>query len=79
MRPLPVRRPPLRQLLQRRLLRRRLLLRLLPRLLLRVRASVCLSMAKTQQTKTLSYEVCIAETVIVGEVPALYANMNNGE
>jgi sporulation protein YunB len=49
------------------------------RLLLRVHASVCLSMAKTQQTKSLSYEICIAETVIVGEVPALYANMNNGE
>ena len=49
------------------------------RLLLHVHASVCLSMAKTQQTKSLSYTVCIAETVIVGEVPALYANMNNGE
>ena len=49
------------------------------RLLLRVHASVCLSMAKTQQTKSLSYEICIAETVIVGEVPQLYANMNNGE
>ena len=49
------------------------------RLLLRVHASVCLSMAKTQQTKSLSYEVCVAETVIVGEVPTLYANMNNGE
>lgn len=45
------------------------------RLLLRVHASVCLSMAKTQQTKTLSYEVCVAETVIVGEVPSLYANL----
>lgn len=49
------------------------------RLLLRVGASVCLSMAKTQQTKSLSYEVCVAETVIVGEVPALYANWSNGE
>lgn len=49
------------------------------RLLLRVNASVCLSMAKSQQTKSISYTVCIAETVIVGEVPALYANMNNGE
>ena len=49
------------------------------RLLLRVNASVCLSMAKAQQTKSISYTVCIAETVIVGEVPALYANMNNGE
>ena len=49
------------------------------RLLLRVGARVCLSMAKTQQTKSLSYEVCVAETVIVGEVPALYANWSNGE
>ena len=49
------------------------------RLLLRVNASVCLSMAKTQQTRSLSYEICIAETVIVGEVPTLYANMNKGE
>ncbi len=49
------------------------------RLLLRVHASVCLSMAKTQQTKTLSYEICIAETVIVGEVPTLYANLGKGE
>ena len=49
------------------------------RLLLRVSASVCLSMAKTQRTQPLSYEVCIAETVIVGEVPAVFANRNNGE
>ncbi len=49
------------------------------RLMLRVGASVCLSMAKSQQTKSLSYEVCVAETVIVGEVPTLYANMNSGE
>ena len=49
------------------------------RLLLHVHASVCLSMAKSQQTKSLSYTVCIAETVIVGEVPTLYANLNNGE
>ena len=49
------------------------------RLMLHVHASVCLSMAKSQQTKSLSYDICIAETVIVGEVPALYANMNNGE
>ena len=45
------------------------------RLLLHVNASVCLSMAKAQQTKAISYDVCIAETVIVGEVPALYANL----
>ena len=44
------------------------------RLLLTVHAEVCLSMAKTQKTETLAYEVCIAETVIVGEVPTLYAN-----
>lgn len=49
------------------------------RLLLRVTAQVCLSMAKTQRTESLCYEVCIAETVIVGEVPALYANTGNGE
>lgn len=49
------------------------------RLLLRVNASVCLSMAKSQQTKPLSCTVCVAETVIVGEVPTLYANNNNGE
>ena len=49
------------------------------RLLLRVDASVCLSMAKSQQTKSISYTVCVAETVIVGEVPALYANMKGGE
>ncbi len=49
------------------------------RLLLRVRASVCLSMAKTQQTESISYEICVAETVIVGEVPTLYANMKQGE
>lgn len=49
------------------------------RLLLRVDANVCLSMAKSQQTKSISYTVCVAETVIVGEVPALYANMKGGE
>lgn len=49
------------------------------RLLLRVHADVCLSMAKTQSTQTLVYEVCIAETVIVGEVPYFYANTGNGE
>ncbi|MBQ7546266.1 MAG: sporulation protein YunB [Clostridia bacterium] len=44
------------------------------RLMLTVHAEVCLSMAKTQKTETLAYEVCIAETVIVGEVPQFYAN-----
>ena len=48
------------------------------RLMLSVQAEVCLSMSKTQQTQTLAYEVCIAETVIVGEVPAVYANTGNG-
>ena len=43
------------------------------RLLLQVHAEVCLSMSKTQQTKSLTYAVSLAETVIVGEVPALYA------
>lgn len=45
------------------------------RLLLRVHAVVCLSMAKTQEQKELTYEVCIAETVIVGTVPQMYANL----
>ena len=44
------------------------------RLMLTVHAEVCLSMAKTQKTQTLAYEVCIAETVIVGDVPQFYAN-----
>lgn len=44
------------------------------RLMLTVHAEVCLSMAKTQKAETLAYEVCIAETVIVGEVPQFYAN-----
>ena len=45
------------------------------RLFLRVHAVVCLSMAKTQEQKELTYEVCIAETVIVGTVPQMYANL----
>lgn len=49
------------------------------RLLLTVDASVCLAMAKQQLTKSISFTICIAETVIVGEVPTLYANLGNGE
>lgn len=45
------------------------------RLCLRVHATVCLSMAKTQEQRNLNFEVCIAETVIVGTVPQMYANL----
>lgn len=51
----------------------------LHRLLLRVNASVTLSMPHNTNERRLSYEVCIAETVIVGTVPELYANLANGE
>ena len=51
----------------------------LHRLLLRVNASVTLSMPHNTNERHLSYEICIAETVIVGTVPDMYANLANGE
>ena len=47
----------------------------LHRLLLRVNAHVCLSMPNNRAEKNLAYSVCIAETVIVGTVPELYADI----
>lgn len=44
------------------------------RLILTVNSSVYISLPKSDETRNLSYEVCIAETLIVGYVPQLYAN-----
>lgn len=46
------------------------------RLVLKVNSSVYISLPDSKETKNLTYEVCIAETVIVGYVPSFYANTN---
>ena len=46
------------------------------RLMLTVNTLVYISLPNSTETKNLSYEVCIAETVIVGLVPSFYANTN---
>lgn len=49
------------------------------RLNLYINANLCLSMAKSQEQKAISFEMCISETVIVGTVPQVYAFHENGE
>ncbi|MBQ3151090.1 MAG: sporulation protein YunB [Clostridia bacterium] len=46
------------------------------RLMLTVNTTVYISLPDSKVTKDLSYEVCLAETVIVGNVPQLYADTN---
>jgi sporulation protein YunB len=49
------------------------------RLTLDVTAVLTISMPHYIQKQALHYDVCIAETIIVGETPDVYAGLNNGE
>lgn len=49
------------------------------RLTLNVHAELTVSMPHMTRSLPMQYDVCIAETIIVGTVPDVYANMNHGE
>ena len=51
----------------------------LHRMTLDVHAVLTVSMPRHTVQRTLQYDVCIAETIIVGTVPDFYANIEHGE